>query len=314
MLRKPAWLRKKRHISDAVLSTGSKIHRRGLHTVCESARCPNLAECYGRGVATVMILGDACTRHCRFCGVDSKKILELPDNGEGRRIAAFARESNLSYLVITSVTRDDLRDGGASHFVDVISEVKRQLPKLKIEVLVPDFKGSTTAVEKIVKQRIDVFGHNLETVKRLYPAVRPGADYTRSLEVLATAALIAAAISPARSGTSGAAGASILIKSGIMVGLGETSEELQRLFDDLARKQLDILTIGQYLQPSKEHHPVIRYYEPEEFEGLKEIAMGAGIKVVVSGPYVRSSYLAEESFYRSHTGESITLTPKISQK
>jgi lipoic acid synthetase len=295
-MRKPDWLRKKRNISDAVLSTGARIHTRGLHTVCESARCPNLAECYGRGVATVMILGNACTRHCRFCGVDSNAMLEAPDHGEGLRIAAFARENNLSYLVMTSVTRDDLHDGGASHFVDVISQVKGQLPQLKIEVLVPDFQGCVSEIERIMKQKIDVFGHNVETVRRLYPAVRPEADYSRSLKVLSVAARIAESQSPARR---------VLTKSGIMVGLGETRAELRRLFRDLARQKLDILTIGQYLQPSKEHYPVMRYYGPEEFEGLRELAVGAGIKVVKAGPYIRSSYMAEESFRSTNSAEDL---------
>jgi lipoic acid synthetase len=248
-----------------------------------------------------MILGDTCTRHCRFCGVDSTAVPAPPDQREGRSIVAFARENNLSYLVITSVTRDDLRDGGASHFVEVISVLKGDLPELRIEVLVPDFKGHESAVEHILEQRVDVFGHNVETVKRLYPEVRPEADYKRSLEVLARAARIATSstLDPARGVQK-----TILIKTGIMVGLGETKTELQSLFDDLARLSLDILTIGQYLQPSKKHHPVIRYYKPEEFELLREMAVRAGIDVVKAGPYVRSSYLAEESYRKSFAEET----------
>ena len=306
-MRRPEWLRKKRNISNVVISTRAKLRSRGLHTVCESARCPNLAECYGRGVATVMILGDTCTRNCRFCNVKSSGAPESPrsilmqkhsyvdqhsyvDHREGRAIAEFARDNNLSYLVITSVTRDDLLDGGASHFARVVSDVNQLSQELKIEVLVPDFKGSTSAVEQILMQPIDVFGHNMETVKRLYPKVRPEADYSQSLEILATAARIAASERIAET---------ILIKSGIMVGLGETGDELIELFSDLARVGLNILTIGQYLQPSNEHFPVARYYDPDEFVSLERLALERGIDVVEAGPYVRSSYLAEESFHRS---------------
>ena len=307
-MRKPEWLRKKRNITHAVLSTGAKIRSRGLHTVCESARCPNLAECYGRGVATMMILGDTCTRNCRFCNVESSGIPGSPrsilmqkhsyaDQREGRAIAEFACDNGLSYLVITSVTRDDLHDGGASHFTRVVSDIKSLSPELKIEVLVPDFKGCTSAVEQILLQPIEVFGHNMETVKRLYPGIRPEADYSQSLEVLATAKRIAARTQPStRIAASERIDGRILIKSGIMVGLGETVEELTELFGELASVGLDILTIGQYLQPSNKHLPVARYYEPDEFVSLERLALGRGIDVVKAGPYVRSSYLAEESF------------------
>jgi lipoic acid synthetase len=286
-MRRPEWLRKKRNLSEVVLSMRRKVQSCGLHTVCELARCPNLAECYGKGVATIMILGDRCTRHCRFCNVEKHGVLDPPDGTEGKRIAHFARENNLSYLVITSVTRDDLSDGGASHFVRVIGDVKRMVPQLKIEVLVPDFKGRVRAVEEIVREPIDVFGHNMETTEALYPTVRPGAKYSRSLKVLAAAYRNAEK-----------AAHRVLIKSAVMVGLGETEEELMQSFEDLARLPLDILTIGQYLQPSKKHLPVSKYYTQEEFKSLERLAKRVGIRVVKAGSYVRSSYLAEES-YRS---------------
>jgi len=279
--RRPAWLRKKRNLTGSVLSTMSDVRKHGLHTVCESARCPNLAECYSRGIATVMILGNSCTRNCLFCAVNHGPPME-PDRNEGCRIARYAEQKDLRYLVITSVTRDDLTDGGASHFVSVVRAIRDILPQLKIEVLVPDFKGSGQAIREVAHSPIEVFGHNMETVRNLYPTVRPLADYGRSLEVLRVAK---------ESGSP-----NLRVKTGIMIGLGETAGELADFFSDLASIEPDILTIGQYLRPSKKHLPVKRYYKPIEFHNLEKMAKEAGILSVQAGPYVRSSYLAESSY------------------
>ena len=278
--RRPPWLRKKRNLSDAVLCTKAKLHGSGLHTVCESARCPNLAECFGRGVATIMILGEHCTRDCRFCAVDHGPP-ERADPREGEKIARFVRKVGISFLVITSVTRDDLSDGGASHFVDVTRTLRALVPELAIELLVPDFSGTDASVVRVAELPIEVFGHNVETVRRLYSSARRQADYERSLSVLKTAGRVC--------------GERTMVKSGIMVGLGETEEELLELFGDLARTGVDILTIGQYLRPSRGNLEVFRYYRPEDFERLEQLALLAGVSAVKSGPYVRSSYLAEEN-------------------
>ena len=278
--RRPQWLRKKRNLSTRVMSTMGGLKNLNLHTVCESAKCPNLSECFSAGIATFMILGDRCTRNCRFCAVEHGLPSE-PEALEGKRISLYVEKNLLSYIVITSVTRDDLPDGGVSHFVRVVEDIKSRIPEIKIELLVPDFQGRRDAIEKVMSLPIEVFGHNMETVRSLYSLVRKGADYDRSLEVLSWA------------GEHCTGGKNI--KTSIMVGLGEREEELDSLFSDLAAVSIDILTIGQYLRPSKAHHPVAKYYKPEEFSQLAEQARAAGIKTVFSGPYVRSSYLAEET-------------------
>jgi len=285
---RPPWLRKEKRLTPEVMRTRRHIDGLGLHTVCESARCPNLGECYACGNATFLILGDHCTRNCAFCAVEHGKP-QLPDRQEGKKIADFVRGNQIRYAVLTSVTRDDLPDGGAAHFCRVVSDLKRLVPSLQIELLVPDFQGRRESVEAVAALPVQVFAHNIETVPELYPPVRRGADYRRSLWVLKIAASL-------RSRQDKLVEAVPRIKSGIMVGLGETEEQLQRLFEDLAAVPVEILTIGQYLQPSKFNAPVHRYYEPDEYELLREKAVACGIRHVVAGPYVRSSYLAEQAY------------------
>ncbi len=291
---RPRWLRKRNTLNSEVLRTRRAIEGLGLQTVCESARCPNLGECFASGNATFLILGNHCTRNCAFCAVEHGPP-QVPDPEEGVKIARYLSRNNIRYSVITSVTRDDLPDGGASHFIRVVKDVKDLLPRLQIELLVPDFGGLVQAVEEVARLPIQVFAHNLETVRELYPRVRSGADYRRSLEVLGTVARVRSA---------GGRAPALKIKSGIMVGLGETEEQLLRLFGDLAASSVEILTIGQYLQPSKFNAPVHRYYEPDEYELLRERAVACGIRHVVAGPYVRSSYLAEQA-YRGSLEKSV---------
>ena len=280
---RPPWLRKHKQLNPEVMRTRRTIDGLGLHTVCESARCPNLGECFACGNATFLILGDHCTRNCAFCAVEHGKPLQ-PDPDEGKKIAEYIRANSIRYAVLTSVTRDDLPDGGAAHFVRVVEDLKRLLPSIQIELLVPDFSGRREQIETVAALSIQVFAHNIETVRELYARVRRGADYERSLEVLRIVASMRNGKSIPR------------IKSGLMVGLGETEEQLQRLLEDLAAVPVEILTIGQYLQPSKFNEPVHRYYYPDEYELLREKAVASGIRHVVAGPYVRSSYLAENAF------------------
>ena len=282
---RPQWLRKEKKLSSVVIKRKKAIADLGLNTVCESARCPNLSECFspgtGAGNATFLILGNRCTRNCAFCAVDHG-LPTAPDKDEGKRIACYIKALNLRFAVITSVTRDDLEDGGASHFVRVVVDIKKALPAVGIELLVPDFGGERLYIERIAGLPVEVFAHNVETVPSLYPGVRKGADYGRSLQVLEIAG-------HARKD-------SMLLKSGIMVGLGESEDELIRLFKDLSKCGVDIMTIGQYLRPGRNNLPVRRYYSPDEFVELKETALRYGIKNVVSGSYVRSSYLAEKNY------------------
>jgi lipoic acid synthetase len=278
---RPDWLRKPKKLTPEVLRTRRRIEGLGLNTVCESAQCPNLGECFARGNATFLILGRRCTRDCRFCAVERGPTTP-PDPAEGRKIADYIAGTGIRYAVITSVTRDDLPDGGASHFESVVAELKASLPALRIELLVPDFQGLPAVIEQVARLPIEVFAHNMETVEELYRRARPSADYARSMEVLRVAA---AARAPG-----------VRLKTGIMVGLGERAAQLSRLFADLAVVGVEILTIGQYLQPSKFNIPVDRYYKPEEYDRLRELAVGAGIPRVVAGSYVRSSYLAEQVY------------------
>ncbi len=250
----------------------------GVHTVCQSARCPNLGECFGRGRATFMILGDVCTRNCRFCAVSHGRPAYV-DPKEPQRVAAAAARLALDHVVITSVTRDDLPDGGAHQFAATVDAVRELLPKVGVEVLVPDFGGSAEALELLMAACPDVLNHNVETAPRLYPQVRAGADYLRSLELLARARRMA----PAG-----------MLKSGFMVGLGESQEEVLGLLRDLCDTRADAVTIGQYLQPTKGHLEVHRYVEPEEFSRYESAARQMGFSHVLSGPLVRSSYHAAE--------------------
>jgi lipoic acid synthetase len=279
-LRRPAWLRKQVPMTAGVMERKASIAGSGLHTVCESAKCPNLSECFRSGTATFLIMGNHCTRNCGFCAVEHGTPTPL-DAEEGKRIAEQVKTMSIRYAVITSVTRDDLPDGGAGHFARIVTDIRATLPDIGIELLVPDFQGRAEPIAAVAALPLQVFGHNLETVASLYPAVRQGARYERSLAVLRMA----------RGSCSGK------IKSGIMVGLGETHEELTSLFGDLAAAGVSILTIGQYLRPRWDNVPVKRYVPPEEFAELALMAQREGISVVESGPYVRSSYHAE-SVYR----------------
>jgi lipoic acid synthetase len=249
----------------------------GLHTVCEEARCPNVGECWNRGTATFMILGDVCTRACGFCAVKTGLPGLPPDPAEPRRVAEAVARMGLRHAVITSVNRDDQADGGASIFAACIREIRRRLPGCAVEVLIPDFKGDRAALQVVIDARPDVLNHNTETVPRLYRHVRPGARFDRSLELLR------------RSKDAG-----LLTKSGIMVGLGEEWEEVRDTVGQIRAAGADILTVGQYLRPSPEHLPVLRYYTPGEFDEIKRYALSLGYPHVESGPLVRSSYHADE--------------------
>jgi lipoic acid synthetase len=251
----------------------------GLHTVCESARCPNMGECWDHRTATFMILGNICTRACGFCSVPSGKPLGPPEEDEPERVAEAVAKMGLRYAVVTSVNRDDQPDGGAAIFARTISEIRRRVPGCKVEVLIPDFRGEWWALEIVLAARPDVLNHNTETVPRLYRQVRKGAIYERSLELLRRAKEFAPEI-PA--------------KTGMMLGLGETKEEVVSAMADLAAQGTDILTLGQYLQPTREHLPIVRYVHPEEFAEFKRIGERLGFKHVESGPLVRSSYHAFE--------------------
>ena len=275
--RKPPWLRVKPFNGTQFEEVSHLLHDYGLSTVCQAANCPNRGECFNRGTATFLILGPSCTRNCRFCNIQTGKPAAV-DPGEPERLARMARDLKLRHVVVTSVTRDDLADGGASQFAEVVAQIRRFLPEATVELLTPDFRGSREAAEVVIDAGPDVFNHNVETVPRLYREVRPGAAYGRSLELLSYVA--------DRS--------EIITKSGIMVGLGETERELLELFDDLVGAGVKILTIGQYLAPSREHYPVVRYVPPDDFERLREAALQAGLRQVLSAPLVRSSYHADE--------------------
>jgi len=274
----PPWIRRRFPPQEEWERVERLLRSLSLHTVCESARCPNLGECFRRGTATFLILGDTCTRSCRFCAV--KKGIPLPpDPEEPRRVAEAARTLSLHHVVVTSVTRDDLPDGGAEHFAKTIQAIRECLPQATVEVLVPDFQGSAEALEVVLAARPDVLNHNVETVPRLYPLVRPQADYARSLELLRRT----------RARYPG-----ILVKSGLMVGLGETQKEVEAVLWDLKEAGCDVVTIGQYLRPTAWHLPVAAYVPPEVFAHYREYALRLGFRGVASGPFVRSSYRAEE--------------------
>lgn len=277
---KPPWL--KRPIpSGATYQQIQKLLRKSqLHTVCQEARCPNLGECFSHGTATFLILGDRCTRNCGFCAV-AHGPLGPPAPGEPARVADAVKGMRLRHVVVTSVTRDDLPDGGASHFAETIRAIRMNTPNAKVEVLIPDFQGSLPALKTVMDAQPHVLNHNIETVPRLYPSVRPGAIYERSLELLMRVRDLAP---------------SIPTKSGLMLGLGETREEIHQTLLDLLHVGCSILTLGQYLQPTKEHFPVKRFIPPEEFDRWRESALHMGFAEVASGPFVRSSYHAQELF------------------
>ncbi len=278
-IKKPAWIRAKSPGSPEVLALKAILRAQNLHTVCEEASCPNIGECFRHGTATFMILGDLCTRRCPFCDVAHGKPLP-PDLDEPRHLAETIAAMKLNYVVITSVDRDDLRDGGAQHFVDCIAAVRIVSPPTRIEILVPDFRGRLDVALHCLSDSLpDVLNHNLETVPRLYKAARPGADYQNSLQLLKQFKILHA---------------DIPTKSGIMVGLGETQEEVISVMQDLRAHQVDMLTIGQYLQPSPHHLPVSRYVRPEEFDNLQRAAEAMGFVNAACGPMVRSSYHADQ--------------------
>lgn len=276
--RLPDWLRKPTIHFEEVHRLKTELRRLRLHTVCESARCPNLHECFERGRATFMILGNLCTRGCGFCSVPKRRHPGALDPEEPANVARMARMMGLRYVVITSVNRDDLEDGGSRHFAETIRQVRIALPGARIEVLTPDFQGSKNAVARVLDAAPDVFNHNVETVQRLYVRVRPQANYRQSLEVLR----FAKSYRP-----------EMLTKSGAMLGLGETAAEVEQLLRDLRDAQVDIATLGQYLQPTRRNLPVAEFVPPERFEAYREFGLSLAFKMVFSGPLVRSSYMAD---------------------
>lgn len=272
---RPDWLKIKLRVDNSFTHVRSIVNNYNLHTVCEEAKCPNMSECWSRGTATFMILGDICTRKCGFCAVKSGKPTWF-DPDEPKRVAQAVKAMRIKHAVITSVTRDDLEDGGASMFAETIRQIRKIVPECKVEVLIPDFKGDESALDLVVKAKPDILNHNLETVPRLYKIVRPQASYERSLKVLEYSK---------KHG--------LVTKTGIILGIGETLDEVIEVMKELRKIDVDILTLGQYLQPTKMHLPVDRYVTPEEFEMLKRIGLEIGFKYVESAPLVRSSYRAE---------------------
>lgn len=286
---RPEWLKISLKTGENFREVGGLVSDHSLHTVCQEARCPNIYECWNRRTATFMILGDVCTRRCRFCSV-KKGRPAAPDPEEPRRVAEAVEKMGLAYAVVTSVDRDDLPDGGAGHFAETIRAIRRRIPACKVEVLVPDFGGREELLDLVLGARPDVLGHNLETVSSLYHRVRPRASYERSLDILRWVAMSAehhASVTMA--------------KCGIMVGLGESVPEVVETLRDIAATGCDIVTIGQYLRPDARCLPVARYYTPEEFEALRREALSLGIKHVESGPLVRSSYHADTAHAKART-------------
>jgi len=278
--RKPEWLKSKQIPTEEERRVRHLMKNLHLNTVCREARCPNRTECFNRGTATFLIMGDTCTRRCRFCNVN-KGIPQPLDPAEPGHVAEAVKTLGLKYVVITSVTRDDLPDGGAVHFARVIQAVRGMKSDVGIEVLIPDFKGDVSALEQVLEAGPDVLNHNVETVPRLYSQVRPGALFERSLDVLKRAK---------------AHHPSIMTKSGLMAGLGETDDELYQVFAELRKAGCDLLTVGQYLAPTKEHYPVAEYIPPERFEAYRAKALEMGFSDAACGPLVRSSYKAGEMF------------------
>jgi lipoyl synthase len=281
--RLPEWLRKPRTHFESVHHLKSEFRMLHLHTVCESARCPNMHECFHRGTATFMILGNLCTRGCGFCSVPKSAHPGALDPDEPANVARVAIAMQFRHVVITSVNRDDLADGGSGHFSMTVRAVCTALPEARVEVLTPDFRGDLTAVARVLDAGPHIFNHNMETVSRLYRRVRPQADYRQSLDVLK----FAKSYRPAA-----------LVKSGAMLGLGETSDELHQLMRDLRAADVDIVTLGQYLQPTRRNLPVAEFVPPAQFDAYRDFGLSLGFKTVFSGPLVRSSYMAE------HVGDS----------
>ena len=277
--RKPTWLRVKSQNSSKYRELKSIVSEKKLHTVCEEAMCPNIQECWSHGTATFMLLGSVCTRACRFCAVDTGNPKGSLDKDEPIKVASSIAHMNLKYAVLTSVNRDDLRDGGAEHFSHTIQAIKEKAPEVIVEALVPDFLGNKQSIEILLNSKLEVFAQNLETVSRLTKRVRdPRAGYDQTLEVL----FYAKQHSP-----------SVITKTSLMFGLGETEEEILKTFDDIRRTGVDVLTLGQYMRPTVNHLPVEKWYTPEEFEYFKDLAIGMGFLEVASGPMVRSSYRAD---------------------
>jgi lipoic acid synthetase len=278
---RPPWIKARAPVGEGYERLRGVMRDLGLHTVCEEARCPNIGECWNRGTATFMILGDVCTRACGFCAVKTGLPRLPPDPLEPRRVAEAVARMGLRHAVITSVNRDDQADGGAGMFAGCIRQIRERIPGCTVEVLIPDFKGDAAALATVLKAVPDILNHNTETVPRLYRHVRPGARFERSLELLARATA-----------------AGIVTKSGIMVGLGEEPDEVRETVRRIREAGTDILTVGQYLRPSADHLPIVRYYAPDEFEQIKRYALGLGYRHVESGPLVRSSYHAEDQVVR----------------
>jgi lipoic acid synthetase len=279
-LRKPPWLKRRIPSGATYQETRRLLQETHLHTVCQEACCPNLGECFSRGTATFLILGDRCTRNCRFCAVGHGPA-DPPDPEEPLQVANAVDRMTLRYAVVTSVTRDDLTDGGASVFAETIRRIRERRPETRVEVLIPDFRGDLQSLKTVLDARPDVLNHNVETVPRLYPSVRPGAVYERSIALLRSSHRM---------------DPSVPTKSGLMLGLGEKPDEVQRVLSDLLEAGCRVLTLGQYLQPSAEHLPVERFVPPEEFEAWRKKALDMGFRGVASGPFVRSSYHAREVF------------------
>ena len=290
-IKKPDWIRVKAPISNGYLATKDLINKAKLNTVCQSASCPNIGECWDKGHATVMILGDVCTRKCGFCNIKSGNPNAV-DVLEPKRLAIAISKLNLKHVVITSVDRDDLIDGGALQFVNSINEIRKISLRTTIEVLTPDFQRKIGALEKVINAKPDVFNHNLETVSRLYKKVRRGANYEHSLNILK----LAKEIDPL-----------VFTKSGIMVGLGETLKEIESLLCDLRKSSVDFVTIGQYMQPTKKHLPVIEYLTPKDFNYLEKLAYRMGFLLVSSSPLTRSSYHADDDFKKLKLARNISL-------
>ena len=278
--KKPSWIRSKLTNSQEFFLTKTIVNQYKLNTVCQEANCPNITECWSKRHATFLIMGDTCTRACAFCDVITGKPKPL-DPLEPLKISSAVKKLNLKHAVITSVDRDDLDDGGADHFYEVIIETRKNNPETTIEVLTPDFLRKGDSYKKVIEAKPDVFNHNIETVPGLYRQVRPGSRYFASVELLKNTKKI---------------DKNIFTKSGLMVGLGESQDEILQVMDDLRTAEVDFLTIGQYLQPSVKHHPLDRYYKPEEFDELKNIAKSKGFLLVSSSPLTRSSYHADEDF------------------
>lgn len=281
-LPKPAWLKVKAPVSPVYHETVQLVRAQKLNTVCEEAACPNIGECWAKKHATFMILGSVCTRACRFCNVATGRP-DLLDPHEPQRVAETVRTLGLRHVVITSVDRDDLEDGGAQHFAETIQAIRAAAPGTTIEVLTPDFLRKDGALEIVIAAQPDVYNHNIETVPRLYTSVRPGARYFHSIQLLAKVKEQAP---------------HLFTKSGLMVGLGEDKQEIYQVMDDLRAANVDFLTIGQYLQPTPQHHPVMRYVPPDEFQDYEKMALGKGFLVVSASPLTRSSYHADQDFQR----------------